>query len=56
MQYVIGGLLTLFLLGLIMAVATGRLRLRSCCSTADPANDLRMRGAFEDDKVAVPHA
>ncbi len=49
MQYLIGGLLTLFLLGLIIAGVTGRVRLRSCCSTADPAHDLRMKAAFADD-------
>lgn len=41
------------LAGLVVALAvwlvrSRRVRVRSCCP-ADPARDLRMRGAFEDD-------
>lgn len=29
---------------------------QSCCAPADPADDLRMRAAFEDDQGASPEA
>lgn len=49
MIYVLGGAVAMFLFVLLFAAATGRLRLRSCCNVADPAKDLRMRAAFDDD-------
>ncbi len=48
MEYVLGGLVALFFVTLLVAVVTGRVRMRSCCSIADPAKDLRMRAAYED--------
>jgi hypothetical protein len=39
----------LFLVALVYGGLTGRVRMTSCCAVADPARDLRMRAAFEDD-------
>ncbi len=49
MVYIAGGVVALVLAAMVTASLTGHLRMRSCCSIADPANDLRMRAAFEDD-------
>lgn len=43
---------------LLLGALSGRIRLTSCCSVADPSNDLRMRAAFdpassEEDPVIV---
>jgi hypothetical protein len=46
-QYLIGGLVIAFLVVLVVGAVTGRIKSRSCCSVADPRQDLRMRGAFE---------
>lgn len=48
MTDVLGGLVALFLVALLVAGVTGRVRMRSCCSIADPAKDLRMPAAYED--------
>ena len=42
-QYVIGGAVVVFLVLLIVAVATRRVQVRGCCSIAEPGRDLRMR-------------
>lgn len=52
MAEVIGGLAGLVLVVLLVGGLTGRVKLRSCCTVADPSNDLRMRAAFED--AALP--
>ena len=49
MSYVLAVLVLLPLAALVWASVTRRVRLTSCCSPADPAKDLRMRAAFEDD-------
>ncbi len=49
MRYVVAALVILPLAALVWASVTRRVRLQSCCSPADPAKDLRMRAAFEDD-------
>jgi hypothetical protein len=49
MQYVFGVPVLLFLVALVYGGLTGRVRMTSCCAVADPARDLRMRAAFEDD-------
>lgn len=44
--------LALFLIvvsGLTIATLRGRGAVQSCCAPADPADDLRMRAAFEGD-------
>lgn len=46
-QYLIGGVVIAFLVLLVVGAVTGRVKSRSCCSVADPRQDLRMRGAFE---------
>ena len=46
-EYVIGGVVIAFLVVLVVGAVTGRVKSRSCCSVADPRQDLRMRGAFE---------
>lgn len=52
MAYVVGVMAAVFLIVLLWAVATGRVRIRSCCAVADPAKDLRMRAAFDDNRPA----
>ena len=49
MQYVFGVPVLLFLVAIVYGGLTGRVRMTSCCAVADPARDLRMRAAFEDD-------
>lgn len=51
MEYALGGIAILVLLVTVLAAATGRLRLSSCCAIADPAKDLRMRDAFAPDRA-----
>jgi len=48
-RYLLAALVILPVLVLIVGAATGRVRARSCCAPTDPAKDLRMRGAFEDE-------
>lgn len=43
MQYILGGLVIMFLAALVVGAALGRVKIQSCCSVADPARDLRMR-------------
>ena len=55
MAYVFGIPTLVFLVVLVYGGLTGRIRLSSCCTVADPKRDLRMRGAFEDaDLVDMP--
>ena len=48
MTYLLAALVVLPVIVLVIAALTGRANVRSCCSISDPANDLRMRGAFEE--------
>ncbi|MEI7779490.1 MAG: hypothetical protein WCJ42_08670 [Actinomycetes bacterium] len=48
MSYVIGGAAAIFLLALAVGGLTGRVRLNSCCSIADPRRDKRMASAYDD--------
>jgi hypothetical protein len=52
MAYVFAVPVLLFLVALAYGGLTGRVRLSSCCAVADPARDLRMRAAFEDDETS----
>jgi hypothetical protein len=51
MAYVFAVPVLLFLVALAYGGLTGRVRLSSCCAV-DPARDLRMRAAFEDDETS----
>jgi hypothetical protein len=48
MLYAVAALVALPFVALLVAMVRGRARVRSCCA-ADPAKDLRMRGAFSED-------
>jgi len=50
MPYAIGVVAIVVFIATTWAALSGRLRLTSCCSIADPANDLRMRAAFAPDR------
>lgn len=47
-EYLIGGVVIAFLVALIVGGLTGRVRVRGCCSIADPSQDLRMRESKEE--------
>ncbi len=49
MTWVIASVLMVPVVVLIFGAVTGRIRVSSCCSVADPSKDLRMRGAFGED-------
>lgn len=49
MEYVAGAFVIVLALVLIIGALTRRIQVTSCCSLADPARDLRMRAAFEND-------
>jgi hypothetical protein len=46
--YVVAAVVVVPVVLLLVAVVRGRAQVRSCCA-ADPARDLRMRGAFTDE-------
>jgi hypothetical protein len=50
MVYLPGVVVVLLAAGLVVASRTGSAHLRSC--RTDPAHDLRMRGAFEDERAS----
>jgi hypothetical protein len=50
-EYLIGGLVVAFLVFFVVGALTGRVQSRSCCAISDPRQDLRMRGAFEDESM-----
>ncbi len=54
MRFVLAGLVVGPMLLLAGGALTGRVRARSCCAAADPAHDLRMRGAFPGPPLAGP--
>jgi hypothetical protein len=47
MVYLLATPVLLLLVTLIVGGLTGRVRVSSCCSIADPSRDLRMRAAYE---------
>ena len=52
MEYVADGLGVELLRLLLVGMLTQSIRVTTCCSLADPARDLRMRAAFENDSAA----
>lgn len=52
MEYVAGAVVVVLVLLLVIGTLTGRVQVTTCCSLADPARDLRMRAAFENDDAA----
>ncbi|MGZ5385265.1 MAG: hypothetical protein ACXWH0_14960 [Acidimicrobiia bacterium] len=46
LSYLIAAVVLASLLALVVGAVTGRVRVQSCCTAADPAKDLRMRDAF----------
>lgn len=52
MTYLLAALVLLPVIVLVVAALTGRARVQSCCAPSDPAKDLRMRAAFQDDHRA----
>lgn len=50
MRFVVLSGMVLYLVILTVGAFSGRIRARrGCCAPADPAQDLRMRAAFDDD-------
>ena len=49
MAYVAAAVVIALVLVLVIGAMTRRIQVTSCCSLADPARDLRMRAAFEND-------
>lgn len=55
-EYLLGGIVVLFLLVLAYGGLTGRVRARdACCCPADPDRDLRMR-TDDQDRKTLPSA
>lgn len=54
MEFLLAGLVALFMLGLVVGAASGRVNLRSCCSLAEPSRDLRMRDAYAAESSRQP--
>ncbi|MGI8646204.1 MAG: hypothetical protein ACR2JD_07790 [Nocardioides sp.] len=52
MEYAAAGVVVAFFLLLVIGALTRRVQVTPCCSLADPARDLRMRAAFENDAAA----
>ena len=52
MEYVAGAFVVVLVLLLLVGMLTQSIRVTTCCSLADPARDLRMRAAFENDSAA----
>jgi hypothetical protein len=48
MVVVLGVIVTVFAALLVLGAVTGRVKLTSCCSVADPRRDLWMRDAYID--------
>lgn len=53
MQFVLAFVVLAFIVAITTLAVTGRLKVRSCCAVADPSRDLRMRGAFDDERRDV---
>lgn len=54
-EYLIGGVVMVFLVALIVGGLTGRVRARGCCSVADPSQDPRMREQRGGDVIWTEH-
>lgn len=52
MELVVGAVVIALALILVIGALTRRVEVTSCCTLADPARDLRMRAAFENDAAA----
>lgn len=52
MKFVIGGIWIIICASLILAMLTGRIRLRSCCGATDAACDLRLRNPIDTEARA----
>jgi len=48
MKFVIGGIWIIICAGLLLAMLSGRVRLRSCCGATDANCDLRLKDAERD--------
>jgi hypothetical protein len=48
MVIVLGVIVAMFTVLLAIGAVTGRVKVTSCCSIADPRRDARMRDAFAD--------
>ena len=49
-RYVVAVLVVLPVMLLVISALRGRAQMKACCP-ADPARDLRMRAAFEDERT-----
>ena len=47
MKYVIGAIWLLLCAGVLLAMISGRVRLRGCCGATDAACDLRLRDSVQ---------
>ena len=47
-RYLLAAPIVIGMVLLAVGAVRGRVRVRSCCAVADPARDLRMRGAGTD--------
>ena len=54
MTYVLAALVLLPVIALVVAALTGRARVESCCAPSDPAKDVRMRAALQDQESEPP--
>ncbi|MBK6872719.1 MAG: hypothetical protein IPJ14_16485 [Kineosporiaceae bacterium] len=55
MKFLFVSVALLYVAILTVGALSGRIRLRQrCCAPSDPAKDLRMRAAFEDDAPRRP--
>ena len=56
MEYVAGALVIVLALILLVGALTRHIQVTTCCSLSDPARDLRMRAAFENDAAVARRA
>lgn len=54
MQYVLGSIVAMAMMALAIGAITGRVKVRSCCAPADPAQDLRMQMDVPDRDIEGP--
>ncbi len=54
MQIVLAVIVIVGMSLLVVGSIRGKVRLKSCCSVADPRQDLRMRAAFDGDRAEAP--
>jgi len=53
MEYAAAAVVVALVLLLVIGALTRRIEVTACCSLADPARDLRMRAAFENDSASL---